>query len=251
MKKNHKKKILVLALVLILLSFAIAGGSLAWYSTVGKATNVITVGSINVAQLETDELGQPFEQGQMLIPVSDHREVQADPNFIHKIVAVKNTGNNPAYVRTWIAIPAQLEGMLCYLTDSVHWLAPTDRVTGSISGVSYSAYCYTYKDILAPGETTAPLLEGVYLDPAVDILDNPATDSTNLEFCTLAAEGSYVFSGYEILDASGTPLAGKLVDLLVSTQAVQSENFDNRTMALEMAFGKPNVSTAVPFFHTP
>ena len=112
MKKNHKKKYLALALVLILLSMVIAGGSLAWFTATDEVNNVFTIGSISVEQHETDENGNPFVQDQLLMPVVGEGNVENDPYFIHKVVTVENTGNNPAYVRTWIALPKQLEGIL-------------------------------------------------------------------------------------------------------------------------------------------
>ena len=47
-----KKKILVLSIVIILLTTAVVGGSLAWFTDTDSATNTFTVGSVKIAQNE-------------------------------------------------------------------------------------------------------------------------------------------------------------------------------------------------------
>ena len=256
MKKNHKKKYLALALVLILLSMVIAGGSLAWFTATDEVNNVFTIGSISVEQHETDENGNPFVQDQLLMPVVGEGNVENDPYFIHKVVTVENTGNNPAYVRTWIALPKQLEGILCYVTNDIDWKAEPDTIAFTLDGVEYITRCYVYQHILeastAVGQKvfSKPLLNGVYLDAAVEIQDNPATTSTNLEFCKVT-NGTYTFSGYEVFDAMGNPISGKVIDLMIVTQAVQTEGFTNPDDALNTTFTVANSVSSVPFLPNP
>ena len=250
MKKNHKKKYLALAIVLILLSIAIAGGSLAWFTATDQVTNVFTVGSIAVQQLETDENGNPFQQNQMLMPILGEGNVEDDPNFIHKIVTVRNTGDNPAYLRTWVALPSALEGILCYEADSTHWEKLPNKITANIGSVSYNVWCYVYQEALSAGSTTQPLLKGVYLDSCVEIQDDPADNSSNLEFCTRNND-VLNFSGFEIFDSSGNLLADTVIDLRIATQAVQTEGFTDPTEALNTAFGTVDSAAALLLFQNP
>ena len=256
MKKNHKKKYLAIAIVLILLSIGIVSGSLAWFTATDTVTNVFSVGSISVEQHETDENGDPFVQDQVLMPILDYDNIENDPNFIHKVVTVENTGTNPAFVRTWIALPKQLDGILCYITNDTDWKAEPNAITFTQGGVEYLARCYVYQRALDnPVESSrsivsSVLLKGVYLDAAVEIQDNPATTGSNLEFCRLV-NGAYTFSGFEVLDANGNPLSGKVIDLMIATQAVQTEGFTEPYEALNTAYAVPNTVDSVPFLQNP
>ena len=97
---------------------------------------------------------------------------------------------------------------------------------------------------------SAPLLKGVYLDHAVEIQANPATASTNLEFCTVS-NGEYTFSGFEVFDSSGNLLPGKVIDLMIVTQAVQTEGFTNPDEALNTAYAAANTANSIPFLQNP
>ena len=94
MKKNTKKKVFTLMLVIMLLSIAIVGGSLAWFTAEDQVTNTFTVGSIVIKQHEDfDE-----EAAKLLIPAVG-TSPSAGNNYIKKSVTVENTGKNPAYIQ--------------------------------------------------------------------------------------------------------------------------------------------------------
>jgi len=255
-KKNTKKKLLTLALVIALLAIAVVGGSLAWFTDSDEVENVFTVGTIGIEQHEKNKDGSEFTQNQMLFPVISDENVENDPNFIYKRVSIENTGSNDAYIRTWIAIPTQLKGYLCFKTDETGWVWQWAMPTADVydvngTAVNYTAYCYVYSTALAANTITNELLTGVYLDPAVDIKDNPSTVGTNLEFCKWnEATQEYDFSGFEIADENGKLLDTSKVEVLVATQAVQVEGFRDAQDALNTAFGKPEDGAAsVPFFN--
>ncbi len=86
-----KKKLLALAMILIIGMFAI-GGTLAYFTEEETARNVITTGAIDITVIEQ----QQTEEG--LVPYPDE-EVEAMPGSeISKIVTIKNNESD-AYIR--------------------------------------------------------------------------------------------------------------------------------------------------------
>lgn len=242
MKKSTKKKILTLALVIALLAIAVVGGSLAWFTAEDEATNVFTVGSIDIEQNED------FVQNSQLLPVvpNDTETPSDDKNYVKKVVTVTNTGKNDAYIRTWIAIPKALEGYLILDTDETQgWGKQIMSPYPMIDGMEYICYCYVYTNVLEVGETTPVLLNGVYLDAATDVQKNPATG--NMEFCKRNTEtGEFEFTGVAVEDAEGTTYN---VNVLVATQAVQADGFKDAQQALNASFGEPIHDSSVPFIN--
>ena len=89
-----KKKVLLAAALVVCLAVAVSG-SLAYFTAEERAHNVITTGGIAIELLETtgqlDENGNPilFEDVNGVMPGAS----------VAKIVQVKNTGANDAYIR--------------------------------------------------------------------------------------------------------------------------------------------------------
>lgn len=184
-------------------------------------------------------------------------------NYIDKIVSVTNTGSTDAYVRTIYAIP---EAGDFYVGDPsnaseqwLHWNGVSDGITNPKNGwfwgteesglewpgneAGWNFYddifmevngAYGYYDIfiatnvnpLKPGETTAPSLTGLYLDPRVDCDVNPATGEKNYTFVT--SDGTK----YNLGDIS-------TLNVLALSQAVQADGFDTAWEAFEAAFPIP------------
>ena len=98
-----KKKVLVLAALAIAIAIA-ATGTLAYFTATGTARNVITSGGISIAIEEKTQNGDalvdfPKEGLQGIMPGTT----------ASKIVRIKNTGPNEAWIRVQIA---------SYITDS-------------------------------------------------------------------------------------------------------------------------------------
>lgn len=238
-----KKKIIVISAAVALLALLAMSTSLAWFSDNDEITNVFTVGSVKIEQNEVGADGGAFVQDQDLMPIVNVNNPAADENYIPKIVDVTSTGENPAYVRTHIAIPTKLVGTLkLQLSDSTKWIpATTYESTTSVDGVDYTVYSFTYTDALNKDNVTDDLLLGVYVDAKTDLKDNPATTEADLEFCYFDdATGEYVFTGYVAWKADGT--ASEKVNVLVATQACQSQGFTDAQTALDTVF------TAIPDF---
>lgn len=254
----NKKKLLTLALVIVLIAI-LSFTTLAWFTDTDEVTNTFTVGSVKIVQNEQqidDKTGalEDFEQGKMLLPIVNTKDPAADPNYQDKIVTVTSTGNNDAYVRTWIAIPKALVDYLVLdlntVTEGEGWYRQETPPTTTVDGIEYVCYCFVYTPILTPGATTPAVLNGVYLDALVDIKDNPETESTNREFCKWNSEtNACEFSGFEIANAAGQILSE--VNVLVATQAVQAQGFADAHTALNSAFGEPAHETSVPWYVAP
>ena len=165
-------------------------------------------------------------------------------NVIDKFVFVKNTGNNDAYVRTWIAfeqgnLPTEKQGItsdnpnaLLHLNQNYSWwnkqIVANNVVIADENGVEskYLIICYTFKGedssktgILTPNAVTRPSLLQVFLDPTTTNEDMEAIDGNN--------NGKY--------------------DILVVSQASQVAGYENAETSLNAAFGEVTAANH-PFF---
>lgn len=137
-----KIKIVALALVAVLISM-IAQASLAYYSTVGKVTNVVTSGNIQLIIHETTDQGKEFpEVGVYIIP----------GDVVSKEVTIENDCEHPFYLRVKIV----------YGVDSRE-LSAEDCFKLNINSEHWELHdgWYYYKDIVSPGETTPEVFSHV------------------------------------------------------------------------------------------
>ena len=220
-----KKKVFVVSLVIVALAIAMVGGSLAWFTDSDEATNVFTVGSIDIVQNED------FVQNSQLLPVVDTDPENAKDNYIKKKVTVTNDGINAAYVQTYVAIPAVLDnnGILKLMNNtSGDWEISKVAFDVTMPGetIPYNVYRYRYTKVLAPEAVTSNSLEYVYIDKTVDlnVYDTDADGANDTAY--------FVVNGTEI---QGFNAAGKL-NVYVATQGVQERGFESYTAALDSAF---------------
>lgn len=237
-----KKVIVLLAVIALSASLAI-GVTTAFTSTVGEdSEDVMTVGNVDIAQHEKTRNGSgklvDFRNDKFLVPAVYHDDFDLTKpdqpiqwptggtsllwddsqlqNAIDKFVFVENVGRSPAYVRTWIAFesgPAVVHKNL----NTTEWEWSYENMSVNIGGRSFHIMVGTYigseevhpGGILPPGETTRPSLLQV------------ASDKT---------------ATYETLSRYGESF-----DILVISQAVQTEGFDDPHQALEAAFKKIHV----------
>ena len=235
----NKKKMLAIALAVCLIAI-LSFSTLAWFTDTEEVKNTFTVGSVKIEQHEQqlDEDGNPedfVDDDQLLLPIVKVDDPASDPNYQDKIVTVENVGNNPAYVRTHIAIPATLVGYLnldVNVNDNSGWVFEySTEVT--VNEVACVVYTYRYDEILDLGVTTPALLNGVYLKAEVDMKE--ASDGS-LQFCMWdSANEAWSFSGFVVRAAGSTTV--NTVDVVVASQAVQSQGFGSAVEALTAAFG--------------
>lgn len=215
MKKNAKKKLFTLMLVIMLLSIAVVGGSLAWFTAEAEVTNTFTVGSVEV------KINEDFKSPETMLPVVNMVDPESDPNFVDKDVRIQNTGKNGAYVQILLAVPSELKDADAILWKDVNaedWGERTYIEPVEIDNCKYYVYRYRYQKELAPGNETSDTITGVYLNAALDY------DNDN---------NCYIMDGKAI---EGYSLE-RTIKVYVVAQAVQSKDFENAEDALNQTFG--------------
>lgn len=272
-----KKKITSLCLVVALLAIAIVGGTLAYFTDTDEATNTATFGNVKIEQWEQERDGSEFVQDQNIFPAVLSKLTKSDitvngytfpirsleGNYVDKIVSVKNTGTNDAYVRTIIAVPSinGYDDSEDASFNPLHWnyldatdfngtgydwngsndaaVAPqTDKIQDvNIGGVMYDLYIGTYTKALPAGTISAPAMTGFYLHDTVGYGVVGQDDAGN------------DVEGYYFVDKQGVPhdltewiKADAETDevtmkILVASQACQTAGFADAWEALDAAFG--------------
>ena len=235
-----KKKIISLCLVVCLLATAI-GGTLAYITATDADKNVMTMGNVDIEQIEQERSPaggqQPYTQNQTLLPMGgyDWEEVTVNSDSISvladgldKIVTVKNKGNSNAYVRTIVALEAGKSEdeakSMWYKNLAVSDNADGTQVIGEdnnlfvqIGDTWFAIVVYTYGDAIAAGTESVPSLTGVGLYP-----ETTQKDVANLE-------GDY--------------------EVLVVSQAVQASDMgDDAGAALDKAFGDVDATNVAKWF---
>ena len=274
------KKILSIALVVVLLAGIAVSGTMAYLQDTASDVNVMTLGNVYIEQHEyerkvdvdgnyvtDDDYGyklKAFTQGKPLYPVTElntdgtpnnfgagdygttrvkmsqvgshgSMDVFASKNAQDKFVTVENTGRTDAYVRTLVAFElgeidaADFDKIIRfssrYTEDDADLGNPWVRKKIGvivIDGNSYVLFEFIYQGdnlsdsslrhengVLPAGDTTYPSLCQVYM--------------------TAAATNEHV----EKIDGNGNDT----YDILVFSQAVQTEGFADAETALDAAFG--------------
>lgn len=250
-----KKKIVALCLVVCLAAVAIIGGTLAYFTDTDKETNTFAVGNVKIDLIEQQrgENGlEPFKQDKKLYPIVGSAQGEKDnygmpiaKNYVDKMVTIKNTGSEKAYIRAYFAIPSALDdgyetfnaglNVLHFnfgnkvvndeisSTEGHEWKWTHDGKwnyfeTTLSDGIKYNVYYADYYQALAADATTEQLVSGVYLDKTFDIKDGKC----------------YAFGKEVTLDNGWN---WDSVSCPVFAVAVQAEGFDNAADAMDAAFG--------------
>ncbi len=137
-----KSRLLLIALAAILAT-VLTQPTLAFYTTVGKATNVVTSGDIQLMIHEKTADGSPFPAGGVYIIPGD---------IVSKQVTVENVCGHPFYLRVKLVSGStnaalSAEDCLKLNIDTASW--------------TYADGFYYYNRILQPGETTPALFTQV------------------------------------------------------------------------------------------
>ena len=250
-----KKKITAIFLCVALLATAIVGASLAYFTDTDNQTNTFTVGNVKIDLIEKERDGnggtKDFTQGKKLYPIVGSAQGEKDAlgmptakNYVDKMVTIKNTGSEKAYIRAYFAIPSALDdgyetfnaGMnvlhfnfgnkvvdgTVTSTEGAEWIWTHDGKWNyyetAIDGIKYNVYFADYYQAVDAGATTEQLVQGVYLDKTFDIKDGKC----------------YAF-GEEVTLDDGWDWNN--VYCPVFAVACQAEGFDNATDAITAAFG--------------
>lgn len=207
-----KKKIAALVLVIALAATAVIGGTLAYFTDTDEATNTFTVGNVKIELVEQQmnaagEL-EAFNPSKPLMP--------GEENTIDKIVTVKNTGSEDAYMWIEVWVPTTLDNVALHYNYGDTVVQDITRLTTkTIEDVEYNGYVlYTNNDTAkAAGESTAALLNSVYMDAGV-------VQCTEDDNCL-------VLPGTEPTHYTGS------WELIVNGVGFQAEGFDSITAALD------------------
>ena len=256
-----KKKLTAIFLCVALVAIAVAGASLAYFTDTKSATNTFTVGNVKIDLLEsslhrenagiangatsTSELwsdvakdgsgntskhkaGDTFyTDAQIEANAAEYtcENVQLIPGrSYHKMPYVKNVGNNDAYIRIRVMIPADLDTAVLnssmYTTTAINnkefTMAYDNSGTVEREGRKYNVYTFTRIDPLAPGEMTYWNVWGtIHMDTTVTSAQS------------------------EALFGENGPYRGGVFPVLVEADAIQAEGFANATAAF-VAFDAQN-----------
>ena len=249
-----KKKLTLVVTCIVLVAAMVIGGTLAYFTDKDDATNTFAVGNVKIDLIEQQrgENGlEPFEQNKKLYPIVGSAQGEKDAlgmptakNYVDKMVTIKNTGSEKAYIRAYFAIPSALDdGYETFNAgrNTLHFNFGNKVVNGAISstegvewtwthgskwnyfettidGIKYNVYYADYYQAVDAGATTEQLIQGVYLDKSFDIKDGKA----------------YAF-GKEITVDAGWDWSK--VSCPVFAVACQAEGFDNAADAINAAFG--------------
>ena len=267
------KKIIVTALALVLVAGLSIGGTVAYLQSTDSDVNTMTLGNVKIEQLEYERVfgddGEvidmdEFTQDKPLFPAVITGDATANNcwqpnkdvdiwykdhlgeefpggngtwqnlnNVQDKFVFVKNTGKSDAYYRTIILLEADTTGAknsvtgqsMIHLNTNGHsnftWMNETGDIDKNtlvveVNGVKYTVEVATYTQPLTAGEVSRPSLLQVGLD-------QEATNEIVAQF-------------------------GDKYDILVLSQAVQTEGFADAETALNTAFGEVNATNVAKWF---
>ncbi len=256
-----KKSILMAAIAVMLVAVLVVGGTLAYFTDTKAATNTFTVGNVKINLIEQqrklDAAGnkttdlEGFQQGQQLYPIVGSAQGEKDTlgmptakNYVDKMVTIKNTGTEKAYIRAYFAIPSALddgyetfnaglnvlhfnfgnkvENGVITSTEGKEWQwthgSKWNYFETTIDGIKYNVYYADYYKALDAHATTEQLLQGVYLDKTFDMKDNVP----------------YAFGEKFDVDSGWD---WSKVSCPVFAVAVQAAGFDSASAAMDAAFG--------------
>ena len=241
-------------MVLALTAAVSIGATLAYLTDTDEDVNVMTLGKVKIDQLEYERVDpetengeadvQEFHDNKPLYPAVtedgfdytpgdssvDWEQIGKDGytseiwdpakinNEIDKMVFVKNKGDYDAYVRTWFAFEAngytvdQFKELFHLNLNDTDWtwewqdaVVAIPNEEGGTETTNYVIAVATYNKVLEPGKLTEISLSQIALDSIADNED---------------------IAGF-----------GDTYQVLVKTQAIQAQGFENPGDALEEGFG--------------
>lgn len=181
-------KLMSVALAAVILTL-FSQGTLAFYSTVGKATNVVTSGNLRFIIHEQTASGTPFPAAGVYIVPGD---------VISKEVTIENNCDHPFYLRV----------KMVYGVDSTA-LSAEDCFKLNINSTNWTLNSgwYYYNGIVKPGETTPKVFS------SVEIVGSKVDNSYIGKVLTLSVVAQAVQSennpltGGDVFTAAGWPAA--------------------------------------------
>ena len=137
-----KKRLFAIAFVALTLTL-LTQETMAYYTTVGKATNVVTSGNITMQINETTDQGMPFPEAGVYVMPGD---------VVSKIVTVENICTHPFYLRVKLVYG---------INDQVLSYEDCFKLNINTNDWVYKDGWYYYTGILQPGEETPQVFSHV------------------------------------------------------------------------------------------
>lgn len=174
-----KKKIISLALVVVMLAIMMTSFTMAYFTDEDSKANTFTTGDVQIEVREENADGTPFTQNQELLP----------GELVNKYVYVDNKGPNDAYVRVTFMWPKQYDeitGIQCWRFWHTKWsLAnqtkdvstyPDTLWTTTIDGVEYTCFTFYCDEAVASGKTAGDsrIMSTFYIPESFDWVDKDA-----------------------------------------------------------------------------
>lgn len=251
-----KKKLTMCLSIALIVVMAICG-TLAYLTSEDGDVNVMTLGGVEIDQIEKERTEQSdentsadnvqdFTQNKPLYPAVYDEITWADggyqewptggsnqlfnddiANVQDKAVFIENTGKSDAYVRTWFAFEAgdmtvdEIDNGLIHWnrnTDHWHWTDFSDDMTAEIDGVKYYLRVATYTG--NAGEDKEVHVNGVL----------PMEETTRPSLLQ-------IFFGKEVTNED-IEAFGDTYEILAFSQAIQTEGFEDPIVALNTGFGE-------------
>lgn len=180
-----KRKLLILSVLAICIA-TLAAGTLAYFTSEGKAHNVITTGGVEITVQEwaDEEKTKPFEDLTGIMPGMT----------VTKIAEIKNTGASDAWVRVKVEKNIKLQG------EGTPDTALVELTINTTDWTEKDGYFY-YTKALKPGEVTAPIFTAVTFkaDMGNEYQNATATVDVSAQAVQTANNGDTV------MDAKGWP----------------------------------------------
>lgn len=186
-----RQKLLIISLAVIALSIATTG-TWAYFTVTKTATNVITMGDVDIALIEQMELSDGT-----LVPFVNAVGVTAGDS-ISKIITVENTGNSDAWVRIAVAKSVVsedggfLDADVMTFVLGVDWLLDDDGY-------------YYYTKSLSSGDVTTPLWEAVDFSTQIDTSYGGATGTIDVTAYAVQVANNSIPDGGDVSDILGWP----------------------------------------------
>lgn len=186
-----KKRIMVLALLVICISIA-AYGTLAYFTYEDTATNIITAGNLKIELINTSAAADGTS-----VPAEDVYDVMPGTD-VSRVVSVKNVGGHAAWVR--VAVDRTI-----LLADGVTGEVDPGLVELDINMADWSERdgYYYYNRPLYPGVTTEPIFTVITFSTSMGNMyqHSTAVVAVDAQATQVANNGGSVF------DAAGWPKA--------------------------------------------
>lgn len=180
-----KRKLLILSVLAICIA-TLAAGTLAYFTSEGKAHNVISTGGVEITVQEwaDEKKTKPFEDLTGVMPNTT----------VTKIAEIKNTGASNAWVRVKVEKIIELAG------DGTPDTALVELRLNTTDWTEKDGYFY-YTKALKPGEVTAPIFTAVTFNATMGNEYQNALATVNV----YAQAVQTANNGETVMDAAGWP----------------------------------------------